>query len=421
MLRKKELDSMRAQMLIVLAECVDLVRFILEAISEVFPVDKSFMIISFPELSLICSSTFSTPKVVVARGKSATLGSTRKAREKKFPEEKERLEKFTAGGLEKVIEINQRFSLDQPRENSVQTRELKMSIMEVPVDLKMSAIAMKINNSIVESISGVDISPDDVVGVIGQKQFWKARRAILLPDHEETYNHEVLPSPPCKRAEFSFSEGIGRTYKKFSFEEMKKLIEGVEKYGGNYCNWKTIKKLYFEDSDRSKDQLKGASDSSPTAAQNQIAQPIHPYLGNNGFTSQPLQRRSCVGPNHHVAPSSGPPQHKPAKKSHKSYSVEDEKNFMQEVAIHGQNQKWKDVMEKAGTEMDENKKRLHIFAAVVHVTKKESKYKQKFQKWFEEMEKEDQEIKAYAENWLREVRKVVSEVECWFVCLRILM
>ncbi|CAL5388816.1 unnamed protein product [Camellia sinensis] len=147
---------------------------------------------------------------------------------------------------------------------------------------------------------------------------------------------------------------------------------------------------------------------------------------------------SCVGPNHHVAPSSGPPQHKPAKKSHKSYSVEDEKNFMQEVAIHGQKwksivkrfperseeklkQKWKDVMEKAGTEMDGNKKRLHIFAAVVHVTKKESKYKQKFQKWFEEMEKEDQEIKAYAENWLREVRKIVSEVECWFVCLRILM
>ncbi|CAL5386733.1 unnamed protein product [Camellia sinensis] len=77
-----------------------------------------------------------------------------------------------------------------------------------------------------------------------------------LPDHEETYNHEVSPSPPCKRAELSFSEGKGRTYKKFSFEEMEKLIEGVEKNGGKYCNWKTIKKLYFEDSDRSKDQLK---------------------------------------------------------------------------------------------------------------------------------------------------------------------
>ncbi|XP_028119298.1 uncharacterized protein LOC114316820 [Camellia sinensis] len=53
-----------------------------------------------------------------------------------------------------------------------------------------------------------------------------------LPDHEETYNQEVLPSPPCKRAELSSSEGKGRTYKKFSFEEMEKLIEGVEKYGG---------------------------------------------------------------------------------------------------------------------------------------------------------------------------------------------
>ncbi|KAG5244199.1 protein EARLY FLOWERING [Salix suchowensis] len=32
--------------------------------------------------------------------------------------------------------------------------------------------------SMVDSISTLDISPDDVVGVIGQKQFWKARRAI---------------------------------------------------------------------------------------------------------------------------------------------------------------------------------------------------------------------------------------------------
>ncbi|CAL5386735.1 unnamed protein product [Camellia sinensis] len=77
-----------------------------------------------------------------------------------------------------------------------------------------------------------------------------------LPDYEKTYNHEVLPSPPCKRAELSSSKGKGRTYKKFSFEEMEKLIEGVEKYGEKYCNWKTIKNLYFEDADRSKDQLK---------------------------------------------------------------------------------------------------------------------------------------------------------------------
>lgn len=34
-------------------------------------------------------------------------------------------------------------------------------------------------NSMVDSISGFDISPDDVVGVIGQKHFWKARRAIV--------------------------------------------------------------------------------------------------------------------------------------------------------------------------------------------------------------------------------------------------
>lgn len=33
--------------------------------------------------------------------------------------------------------------------------------------------------SIVESISGTDICPDDVVGIIGLKRFWKARRAIV--------------------------------------------------------------------------------------------------------------------------------------------------------------------------------------------------------------------------------------------------
>jgi len=33
--------------------------------------------------------------------------------------------------------------------------------------------------SIADSASGLDISPDDVAGIIGQKHFWKARRAIV--------------------------------------------------------------------------------------------------------------------------------------------------------------------------------------------------------------------------------------------------
>lgn len=35
------------------------------------------------------------------------------------------------------------------------------------------------DTSMVDSVSGLEISPDDVVGVIGPKQFWKARRAIV--------------------------------------------------------------------------------------------------------------------------------------------------------------------------------------------------------------------------------------------------
>ncbi|XP_020105644.1 protein HEADING DATE 3B [Ananas comosus] len=34
-------------------------------------------------------------------------------------------------------------------------------------------------SSMVESLSGLEVSPDDVVGVIGPKHFWKARRAIV--------------------------------------------------------------------------------------------------------------------------------------------------------------------------------------------------------------------------------------------------
>ena len=38
--KKKELEALRAEMPVALSECVDPARFVLEAISEVFPVDK---------------------------------------------------------------------------------------------------------------------------------------------------------------------------------------------------------------------------------------------------------------------------------------------------------------------------------------------------------------------------------------------
>ncbi|KAF8388911.1 hypothetical protein HHK36_025592 [Tetracentron sinense] len=43
--------------------------------------------------------------------------------------------------------------------------------------------------SIVDSISGLDISPDDVVEVIGQKHFWKARREIVKFQKQVNYRH----------------------------------------------------------------------------------------------------------------------------------------------------------------------------------------------------------------------------------------
>ncbi|KAI8015378.1 hypothetical protein LOK49_LG05G01294 [Camellia lanceoleosa] len=125
--------------------------------------------------------------------------------------------------------------------------------------------------------------------------------------------------------------------------------------------WPLFEDAHFLDHPNPQLLSPGASDSSPTAAQNQIAQPSHPSLGNNGFTSQPLQSNysqtawdgtsnfplinggNNVGLNHRVAPSSGPPPCKTVKKPHKSYSVEDEDKLLQEVAKHGQ--KWKIIGE----------------------------------------------------------------------------
>ncbi|KAI7979072.1 hypothetical protein LOK49_Contig525G00001 [Camellia lanceoleosa] len=129
-----------------------------------------------------------------------------------------------------------------------------------------------------------------------------------------------------------------------------------------------------------------------------------------------------VGPNHHEAPFS-----RTVKNPYKLYSVEDEIKLLHAVVIHGQ--KWKSIVKSftgqseeqlklaakwkhvimAGTEMDKNKNRFHIFAAFVHVNVEErSIYKQKFQKWFEEMESDDGKIKANAEAWFRKVKNAPS-------------
>ncbi|KAI3703408.1 hypothetical protein L1987_73459 [Smallanthus sonchifolius] len=50
--RKKEKEMMRDQILVALAACADLARFVLEAISEVFPVDKRKVCMN--DLSWVC-------------------------------------------------------------------------------------------------------------------------------------------------------------------------------------------------------------------------------------------------------------------------------------------------------------------------------------------------------------------------------
>ncbi|KAI3822024.1 hypothetical protein L1987_09605 [Smallanthus sonchifolius] len=61
--------------------------------------------------------------------------------------------------------------------NSAPLREIQEEALRSPNDPTNGDAVSE--NSMVDSICGVDISPDDVVGIIGQKHFWKARRAIV--------------------------------------------------------------------------------------------------------------------------------------------------------------------------------------------------------------------------------------------------
>lgn len=68
-------------------------------------------------------------------------------------------------------------ALDE-RNSAAPLRSHKRSFRSVPLrNLERADSVSEI--SVVESITGLDMTPDDVVGIIGQKHFWKARKAIL--------------------------------------------------------------------------------------------------------------------------------------------------------------------------------------------------------------------------------------------------
>lgn len=73
--------------------------------------------------------------------------------------------------------INEASKASDYGNNSVSLRENQREALRSPNDPTNGDAVSE--NSMVDSICGVDISPDDVVGVIGQKNFWKARRAIV--------------------------------------------------------------------------------------------------------------------------------------------------------------------------------------------------------------------------------------------------
>lgn len=83
-------------------------------------------------------------------------------------------------GKGNVLQATNTFPSSAPRNdrgscNEYREDEIHESLQATDMDRNDDAS----ETSMVDSISGFDISPDDVVGVIGQRHFWKARRAIV--------------------------------------------------------------------------------------------------------------------------------------------------------------------------------------------------------------------------------------------------
>ncbi|KAM7493382.1 hypothetical protein LguiB_027991 [Lonicera macranthoides] len=74
------------------------------------------------------------------------------------------------------------------RNSSVPVRDLQLEEQRSPNDTNGDDVS---ETSMLDSISGIDISPDDVVGIIGQKHFWKARKAIVK-ENEVILNLYIL-------------------------------------------------------------------------------------------------------------------------------------------------------------------------------------------------------------------------------------
>ncbi|XP_042488829.1 protein HEADING DATE 3B-like isoform X2 [Macadamia integrifolia] len=114
--------------------------------------------------------------------------------------------------------------------------------------------------SMLDSISGLDISPDDVVGVIGQKRFWKARREIV--------NQQRL-----------FAVQVFELHRLIKVSPMKKLPAEY-----------VLKPL--QQNVKQKDDSQKPNQSIECAAENAVAKPTLP-APNNGMNPLVSQHSSC--------------------------------------------------------------------------------------------------------------------------------
>ncbi|KAL1830652.1 hypothetical protein DCAR_0100582 [Daucus carota subsp. sativus] len=73
------------------------------------------------------------------------------------------------------LQHNKQRSPSIPTNDAESREDARRSVHTEPLDIGDDVS----ENSMVDSMSGTDLCPDDVVGIIGQKHFWKARRAIV--------------------------------------------------------------------------------------------------------------------------------------------------------------------------------------------------------------------------------------------------
>lgn len=147
------------------------------------------------------------------------------------------------------------------------------------------------NTHMVDSVSALGVSPDDVVGVIGEKQFWKARRAII--DQQRVFALQVFELHRLMKVQRLIARSPSL------------LLEDNLCVGKPTLNTPQAKKLRSESVLKPLPCIVKAKNDSPNldpgtecADDNAVANIQRPFINNDtskGFVTQQSNNGSCSG------------------------------------------------------------------------------------------------------------------------------